>query len=163
MKLPRVGRSLTRLIPVVALAATGLVISGTPAQAASCTELSGSQFGVDTTAAVGTVIVYDLIGFADLSPGCATGELDIVAAPAVGSVGTASTCTFVLPQTPGGSGTGCDGLLGVSGVGVGGGVFRVTLAAELTAVGTDGSRVTRTATCTVAPPASPGFGPRCPI
>jgi hypothetical protein len=150
-----------RLAPVVALMGAGLVTFAGPASAATCTA-SGGLYGVDTTAATPTVagqtvVVYDLIGYSDLSSGCVSGVLDIQAVP---TVGTPGTCTFVLPATPG-TGTGCTGLLGVTGVNDA--AFQVTLVAELVAAGADGSSVHRTATCSVFVSRTPGFGPRCGI
>ena len=149
-------RVLTTIVAVASVSCGLTAVSATPALAASCYYPGGGGYGADLTGwlpddGIGPVptlqpIVYDLIGFSDLPTGCTAGELDLVAYT---TEGTPGTCTLVLPH-PAIPGTGCANLLGDGGAGVtterpyG---FRLTVEAELIAVGADGTKLTRTGSC----------------
>lgn len=145
------------LLTVICLMGAALVGLAQPASAAACYYPGGGQFGADETGTLPSEgnglayvqpVIYALIGYTDLSPGCASGVLDLVA---YSVTGLPATCTLVLPALPG-SGTGCSNVGGIAGVA--NVVYPVTQAyvtvyAQLTAVGADGTRITRTSSpCT---------------
>lgn len=151
-------RRLASLATVMGLFLGGLVGTASPAAAAgACYYRGGGSYGADQSGYLPPIgpglasvqpILYGLIGYADLSGGCVSGELDLVArSPAgVNTPSTPATCNVVLPAGLS-SGTGCDDLLGTGGVGfVADGTplwpeATITVTAELVAVGADGSRV----------------------
>lgn len=173
------GQSLMRLNGMRAVSAT-LALTGPwmvgipcfPASATGCAYPGGGAFGADTTGFLPPEylagselyqIVYSLVGWASLSPGCAAGELDLIAHSLTGAP---ATCTLVLPKPVAQGGTGCSNLLGDAGLGTetpqAG--FRLTLHAELTAVGQDGTKVTRvSAPCTGTLEAHDTTAFRCPL
>lgn len=103
---------------VLAAAMIGSLLTVSPSPAAAETDLApcsfSGSFGLRQQLNVlGVAAVYSVFASANVS-GCATGAIDVVAAPVGG--GTPTTCTIVIPDTPTGTTMSCESLAGIGGV-----------------------------------------------